>query len=194
MTSVRYDVTAKLDSASEAEWQHLNNGERRERIRPLLRKMLAERFGLVLHPVEQEVSVYGLFVATHSPKLKPSNPNVKFEDGRHPLDMYSLGWGSGTVVAIHDSGPSAMSFYATPMSSLVLFMSTMSPRLVVDKTGLTGTFDFDLPKRPVEPTVAGAPDIPDEVFDVRSLGLRLKTIRSPVETWVIDHIDKPTEP
>ncbi|RXS97949.1 TIGR03435 family protein [Silvibacterium dinghuense] len=67
---------------------------------------------------------------------------------------------------------------------------------VVDRTGLTGTYDFSLPKLGQNPPVANvgmaALDTgPNDEWDFQSLGLKLEPIAIPVEMVVVTHIDKP---
>ena len=75
-------------------------------------------------------------------------------------------------------------------------------REVVDRTGLTGEFDFDLQflAPPAAGTVdAGIPVAPLDgaasVFTAlqEQLGLKLETTRGPVELMVIDSAEKPDE-
>jgi uncharacterized protein (TIGR03435 family) len=66
-------------------------------------------------------------------------------------------------------------------------------RPLVDRTGLSGTFDMalDLPLPPsVPPGVDGATVFREAVSD--QLGLKLESITAPVDTLVIDHVERPT--
>jgi uncharacterized protein (TIGR03435 family) len=75
---------------------------------------------------------------------------------------------------------------------------------VVDKTGLTGKFDFTLEFRPGGQLSAapggGAAQLPPEV-EARAvfftaiqeqLGLKVENTRTPVEVYVIDKVQKPS--
>ncbi len=63
---------------------------------------------------------------------------------------------------------------------------------VIDKTGLTGTYDFKLSYRPVSDSSSDLPDFFTALQE--QLGLKLESRKVPVEFLVIDHIDKiPTE-
>jgi uncharacterized protein (TIGR03435 family) len=74
-------------------------------------------------------------------------------------------------------------------------------RPVVDKTGLSGRYDFDLEWTPDESQFsgqlpAGAPDTPKPgLFAAvqQQMGLRIEATRGPLETLVIDRLDKPSE-
>jgi uncharacterized protein (TIGR03435 family) len=77
-------------------------------------------------------------------------------------------------------------------------------RTVVDKTGLSGRFDFDLEFAPDQlpqgPPLPGAPSPPPidpngpSIFTAlqEQLGLKLESARGPVEVLVIDHVERPT--
>ena len=87
-------------------------------------------------------------------------------------------------------------------AKLADLLSSVTGRPVIDKTGLTETYDVKLSFTPVE-AVNGAPpppgatvhpnDLngPPSIFDAlqRDLGLRLDSGKAPVKFIVIDHID-----
>jgi bla regulator protein blaR1 len=83
-------------------------------------------------------------------------------------------------------------------SYLPLLESEVLP--VVDRTGLTGTFDFSINWAPASPSSASsAPDAPLDnsgpTFEEglrEQLGLRLKPARAPIRTLVIDHVEEPS--
>ncbi len=74
-------------------------------------------------------------------------------------------------------------------------------RSVLDKTGLTGNYDFDLRWTPDGSTIRepGDPDEPrpdpsgPSIFTAvqEQLGLKLESAKGPVEVLVIDHVEKP---
>ncbi len=87
------------------------------------------------------------------------------------------------------------------MAALARSMSNQAGRIIVDKTGLTGGFDFDLEFTP-DPAAAGAqpPAGPTDanmpsLFTAleEQLGLKLLPQRGPVEMLVIDRVERPTE-
>jgi uncharacterized protein (TIGR03435 family) len=70
---------------------------------------------------------------------------------------------------------------------------------VVDKTGLAGGYDFDL-KFALEPKTANPPDAvltdsgPSVFTAIREqLGLKLETGKAPVDFFIIDHAERPSE-
>ena len=67
-------------------------------------------------------------------------------------------------------------------------------RVVVDRTGLIGFFDFDLSWTPNLAPGATTRDDSGSLFTAleEQLGLKLEPIRGSVEVLVIDHVEKPT--
>jgi uncharacterized protein (TIGR03435 family) len=63
-------------------------------------------------------------------------------------------------------------------------------RPVVDQTGLKGNFDFQFDIANDQPVDDVVPSI---VTSMQGIGLTLKTGRAPVETIIIDHVDRPSE-
>ena len=88
-----------------------------------------------------------------------------------------------------------------PLSQLAILLSSMVQRVVIDKTGLTGNFDFDLswtPDRmpqgsPVSPATAPIDPNAPSIFTAlqEQLGLKLESMKNSVEVLVIDHVERP---
>ena len=74
-------------------------------------------------------------------------------------------------------------------------------RAIVDRTGLTGTFDFLLdfvPDRRPQPADSGAPPLDVSGPGIaqalkQQLGLKLVPMKAPVQVWVVDHIEHASE-
>ena len=95
------------------------------------------------------------------------------------------------------------------MSMLADQLSNLAGRTVLDKTGLTGSYDVKLEFTPDDSQAAmakgagdgkeGGPPPPDpngpSLFAAlqEQLGLRLEAQKGPVTVYVIDRVDKPTE-
>ena len=190
-----YDVEARVDDATAKEFVHLTDDEREQRLKPMLQAMLLERCKLVLHPIDTEAPIYALIAGRHGPKLQESPGESKQTSG------ISIGDG-GFMVPFHQEGAShAFRFSHTSMAALAEVLSglaTLSDVPVVDRTGLTGKYDFVLVKReeeagPTGPQVVTGP-APERAsrWDVEALGLELKRVRGTMPALVIDHIDRPT--
>jgi uncharacterized protein (TIGR03435 family) len=196
INSVRYQINAKADSAR---GQGMMRG-------PMLQTLLEDRFKLKIHHETREVPAYVLTVAKGGLKLHP------FQEGSCiPLDFahfveqfppqpfpelppgqkYCLGGttAQGANVALEAKGMSLDSFIKYSLPGL--------DRPVVNKTGITGLFDFHLEFAPDETT--GATATPPEVEGLsifaaleRQLGLKLEPAKAPGDFLVIDHVEKPS--
>jgi uncharacterized protein (TIGR03435 family) len=80
-----------------------------------------------------------------------------------------------------------------PIATFVFALSDNLSRTVVDKTGLTGNFDIDLKWTPDDQQ--GTPDAGPTLFTAleEQLGLKLVPAKGPVDTFVVDHVERPTE-
>jgi len=87
----------------------------------------------------------------------------------------------------------AMTATGVTLSDLAMNLTFPLDRTVINKTGLTGRYDFRLQWTP--DGVATAPtDAPPDLFTAieEQLGLKLQAAKGPVETLVIDHVEQPT--
>ena len=159
----------------------------------MLRKLLADRFKLTFHRESKELPIYALTVAKTGAKLKESaaSPDASPE-GPPPLIF---------VIApqlVRLPGRSAsMSELASVMQRAAL------DRPVLDKTGLSGRYDFELEWTPDESQFGGvlgkAPSADESLKPglfaaiQQQLGLRLEATRGVVSLLVIDHVERPSE-
>ena len=100
-----------------------------------------------------------------------------------------------------DDGVASFSMVAN-MARFCETLSMFADRAVVDRTGLTGTYEVTL-KVPLDPEQRKlmTPGRPFAGFGptaginsaVEELGLKLETRKAPVDFLVIDHIERPTE-
>jgi len=82
------------------------------------------------------------------------------------------------------------------MDSLASSLPSYVSRPVVNMTGLTGNYEFRLKLLPEEDSPQPAPGSSDSAIIYalqEQLGLDLKSATGPVETLVIDHIERPSE-
>ncbi len=80
------------------------------------------------------------------------------------------------------------------MGTLSLVLSYPAGRPVVDKTGLTGRYDMEVPRMQNVGADNTAPDgVPTIFAVVESFGLKLEAQKDPVEVLVVDHAERPSE-
>jgi uncharacterized protein (TIGR03435 family) len=186
----RYDIDAKVGAEDLPEWQ--KPATQPAMLQAMLQSLLEDRCKLATHREVKEVAVYSLVAGKSGPKFKPSDL-----DQTHP-DGVTLPWGGVLVPA-----EGGMHLYGATMKSLAALLSQFGHlgRTIQDNTGLTGKYDLvirrpDMGPAPSEqPGAAASPPDPSEaIFSmVDSLGLKLESTRAPVETLVIDHVERPSE-
>jgi len=136
----------------------------------MLQALLKERFQIAMHTEQREMTHYELVIGRNGLKLKESTVG--------PAD----GFGTARLDGIRSN--------RMTMNKLAAMLSRMTRMPVLDKTGLTGFYQFDLKyadeRQPVENQVG--PSVFTAVQE--QLGLKLESKKSPVEVLVIDHAEK----
>ena len=165
-----YDITAKVEGEGTPAL---------EQVRPMLQTLLADRFQLKLHRETKELPVYNLVVDKKGPKLKDSA-------GARPPQPVTF---SGPLVRFNLLDKS--------MAELVDIITGFVDRPVLEKTGLTGRYDFTLEFTRSNPDLV-APDSPEaerSIFPAiqEQLGLKLAPAKEPTGILVIDHAERPSE-
>jgi len=198
--SNRYDIEAKVTPENAAKVDALNREARRAMLIPLL----AERLNMKYHREARELPTYALVRAKSGTKLRNSNPE-DFTDragspfsGTPPKGIDTRGGmevSQGRIVS-HDT-------------TIVMLAKMLSPQLgrtVVDKTGLTGRYDYTLQWTPDNNVPSGAADTSGDVHATdadaagvslftaiqEQLGLKLESEKGSVDVIVIDHIELPS--
>lgn len=160
----RYDIQARTEKpATEAQ------------LRLMLQSLLASRFHLTIRRETKELPIYELLVAKDGPKLTPAH-----EEGQSQMRP-----GDGDLAYLRYSMPE----FAEKLSGIPFRVD----RPVVDKTGLSGAFNFKLKiagdaaemksnfERSEGPDVAGV---------LRQIGLRLQPRRAPLESLIVESAEK----
>jgi bla regulator protein BlaR1 len=184
LDSAKFDIEARMPRATP---MPAGSDGPPQILRLMEQSLLAERFKLAVHRETREEQLYELVVDKGGPKLKESTDTLR----------------SGVPQGIGFNGRGHVTGTAANMLLFVSQLSQMLGRTVIDKTGLTGRYDFTLKWAP-DPGVPGArPDGPDappppdpdgpSIFTAirEDLGLKLQSAKGPVEILVIDHAEKP---
>jgi uncharacterized protein (TIGR03435 family) len=171
----RFDVKAKTGDDTAAALQKLPVQEQEQLTMKMLQLLLADRFQLRIHNESKVQPIFELVLAKGGFKLKPQ-----------PADQ-KPGWGKSVRGELILHGRSA--------AELAHFLSqvNLAGRSVVDKTGLTGNYDIDLKWTPDDQQ--GTPDAGPTLFTAleEQLGLKLVPSKGPVDTIIVDHVERPTE-
>lgn len=167
-TEERYDIIAKAAGPA-------TNDE----MRLMLQTLLLERFSMNVHRESRQLPVYVLLPGKGPAKVKLGSPDGEARlggDVRGPNSVYT-----GTA------------FHNQPISRFILLLTRRMDRPVLDKTGLSGVYDYTVDlsglalqgKSQPDPT---APSIFTAIQD--NLNLRLEAQRAPIEVLVIDQVQK----
>ena len=171
-----------------------------------VRALLADRFKLVMHNETRELDIYALVMARPGgkpgPALKPSTTDCAAEAKK-------MGRGGGPPPGPNDpvacgarQSFGRIKFGGMPLSVFATNISGQLGRTVIDRTGLTGNWDFELTFAPERPLGALPPGVDPPPVDPNAptiftavqeqLGLKLDATKGPVDVWVIDSIERPT--
>jgi uncharacterized protein (TIGR03435 family) len=190
LTKDQFQIDAKMDPDATAALNKLAPPEQKFARQHMLRVLLAEYFKLKTHRESEEIPVYELVVAKSGPKLKeitdPNVPEGGIFNGR-----------SGDTIEFQSSRG------AVVLETLAGLLRIYSGRPVVDKTGLTGKYEFKLRFTPMNPsatapgggTDGSAVEPSDSPFLMKALeeqlGLKLVPAKGAREVIVVDHAELP---
>jgi uncharacterized protein (TIGR03435 family) len=189
--SARYDIEARVEG-----------DPGKDDIRRMVRALLASRFKLQLHTAITTADVYDLKLV-HPGKLGPSLHVHAVDDPECRNNQPDGFVGPCGAIRIDMQDPNTLTLRMTgrnvTLDQLLFYATTQVGRPVLNKTGLTGRYDFTLAYASVRRTPGDldidsseplGPSFPDAVHD--QLGLKLVLAKGPVTTYVLDHIEKPS--
>jgi uncharacterized protein (TIGR03435 family) len=164
-----------------------------DQVAVMLQNLLIERFKLALHREAKEADGYALMVAKNGPAAKLKAPAIgKTELDKDGFPKLAAGARSAYTLKADRSTARVVARQLTMAEVAKLFRTAAGGVDVVDKTGLTGAYDFTLYFAP-----GGTIEDPAGTFRAtleRELGLKLEKTKIPVDVLVVDHIEKvPTE-
>ena len=195
INSERWDIVAKAADNPQP-----------EQLLVMLQNLLIDRFKLVIKREMRDTPIYALVLARPGgalgPQAKPSTTDcaalmAAVRAGTAPPRPADGGLLCGTRTNF-----GRMQTNATTMADLARNLAPFAGRSVVDKTGLTGSFDLELtwsPDGPPPPGAVGDRPPPAEngasIFTAlqEQLGLKLDAQRGPVDTLVIESAERPVE-
>ena len=181
LDSERYDVEGKPD---------ISGQPNRDQMKQMFQGLLVDRFQLRFHIEKKELPVYAMVVAKVGPRITVSHDD--------PNAFPGIGFGRAPGVISLFGRNTGLNGVANGLQSNIL------DRPVVDRTGLTGRYDFLLRWTPdagqmaafggVPPPNAADPDAPPDIFTAfeQQLGLKLQPAKALVDVMVIDRIERPS--
>jgi uncharacterized protein (TIGR03435 family) len=191
----RFDVAAKVDGT----WTPQQMSE-------MLRALLADRFTLAAHHETRELPVYALVAAAGGARLRRSEVDQAACDARRAAvqrrePVPPIPPGATPVCGTGRTNPGAITAVGWTIDTLSSAVAPFVGRSVVDRSGLSGLFDFELTWTP-DQSAQLPPDAPRITIDPNGpsiftalqeqLGLKLESARGPVDVVVIDRVEHPT--
>ena len=198
IASEKFDIDTKVEDSEVEAMGKLPPDQKLEQYRLMVQSLLAERFKLRVSTRTKELPVYALVVAKNGPHLTPVNVSPEQQVRRMPT---LTGGSRGELKA----GAVSMAIFTGWLSG----RPDTGNRVVIDATGLKGSYDFTLNWTPDDVHIAqfngaGAGQGPANTSPPESsglsiftalqeqLGLKLKSRKAPVEVLVIDHVERPS--
>ena len=147
----------------------------------MLRTMLADRFKLEVHREMREAPVYALVPArggVNVPAAKAGEQTTYRTERRRDADGLTV---DHLIITNGDS------------TYIALMLTLITRKPVIDRTGLKGTYSFDLPYAPQDAKPGDSSGASLVTALQEQLGLRLEDTRAPVEVVVIDRAERPSQ-
>ena len=197
-----YDIDARAEKGAIPD--SLPSNVRADSMRPMLQKLLTDRFHLVVHHETKEMPIYAVTIAKGGLKLAkadieekdcPASANLNLLPGDPVLECHMFAGGRGR--GLHAR--------AANMADLVRAVEAFADRPVIDQTGLQGLYRFetsgwlrlDAGPAPAPGTKSeDGTDLADlpSIFQIfEAMGLKLEARTGKADVIVIDHIERPTE-
>jgi len=183
-----YNVSARVDEDSAKAWKKLSPKEIWKQQQLMLQAMLADRCQLKMRREVKVLPVYDLVTAKGGLKMKEAAPDEKELTYFKSYAMYSdAGQSEGYTIT--------MTTHAGTVPDLAQSLPSYAGRIVVDKTGLgEKRFDFELKWSSDQDAPADKGGAGPAIFKAleEQLGLKLERAKEPVDTFVVDHIERPS--
>ena len=176
----------------------------------MLRNLLAERFNLRAHIERREMPIFEMVLTRSDGQLgqaaRATGVNcaerAAGRNGGAPPPATPAGVRLDRPLCGLMLRPGALMAGAMTMGEFARALAPQVNRFVLDRTGITGFFDFDVQFTPeqITPPPPGVPPLPPvdpngpSLFTAlqEQLGIRLNATRGPIEVLVIDAITRPT--
>lgn len=154
-------------------------GLRHRELMFMLQSVLADRFGVKLSHETKELPVYALVVAKNGLKLPEATPSDTYDNGIVGIDGLPTGPHTGS------GGNGHLTVQALPISTVAETLSQQLGRTVVDRTGLTGDYNFtlDWTQESSASSISAAIE--------QQLGLNLELQEIPTDFLVIEQAKEP---
>jgi bla regulator protein BlaR1 len=203
LSTARFNIEAKLDESTVAELKKLSPEQQKMERDLMFQNLLADQFKVALHRESRLLPGYALVIAKNGPKVQASKPGDTYPNGIKGAD--------GLPAGPHkfNFGPEGVIVQALPMSFVANNLAIHLGEPVVDRTGLTGDYDFTMQFSPRGETAAKSNEqtgtktttMPVSSISAHNaaivaavedqLGLKLDPQTIPLPVLIIDRAEKP---
>ena len=184
-----YIVSARADEDTAEAWKKLSKQGLQKQQHLMLQALFADRCQLKMRREVKELPVYDLVIARGGLRMKESASDEKSFVELDTTSSYSA-TGSGVEYT------KTMNAHAVTAQGLAQDLPHYAGRIVVDKTTLgEKQFDFELKWSSSQEAPADSGGTGPSIFTAveEQLGLKLVPAKEPVDTFVVEHIERPTE-
>ena len=202
ISTAMFNIEAKLDSSAAAELEKLSPEQRKAARDLMLQNLLADQFKVAIHRESKLLPAYVMVIAKNGPKIQAAKPGDTYPNG---IMLNGL-----------PAGPQKFAFAPDGFTAQALPMSFVAERLamhlnqpVVDRTGLTGDYDFTLKfssdgAMPDHKEMHGGKETAVHTLPVSStmtallaaiedqLGLKLEPQTIPMPVLIVDRAENPS--
>jgi uncharacterized protein (TIGR03435 family) len=199
IASDKYDIDAKEEDSFGAKLEQLPASQRVDQIRLMVQSLLADRFKLRVNHQTKEHAVYTLVVTKNGPTFSKTTVTPRDLTGSNAPSPTAQGKG------VWQTGRGQLSVNQSSIGVFAIWLSRQPEisSVVLDQTGLKGNYDFDLQWTPDQGQIPGG-QASDGTFSPNSygpsifaalqdqLGLRLEKTMGPMDTIVVESIEKPS--
>ena len=187
----------------------------KEQLNIMVRNLLADRFKMTVHPDSKPMRAYVLtvgpggkkFTETKTPLRQPPSadgplppPKLQMAPDGYP-DLSPAGGRKIGILIMNGRG--RLRYTRVAMSSLSDLLTIETGKPIVDQTGLTALYDFDLywvsqkpgmaaPIAPPDAALPAAQDPGPNIIEAvqKQLGLKLELRTAPIPVLVVDHVER----
>jgi bla regulator protein blaR1 len=201
--TARFNIEAKLDSSVVADLKQLSPPQQKMEVERMFQALLAEQFKVVLHRESKLLPALVLVIAKNGPRIQAAKPGDTYADGIKGQD--------GRPAGPHkfEMSGNQLTVQAMPISFVTDHLAMHMNQPVMDRTGLTGDYDFIFKWAPDEEMAGhkehnGGQEAHVHTMPVgemnqaligaieEQLGLRLDQQTVPLPVLVIDRAEKPS--
>jgi len=182
----QYEIEAKPPASVQPSITNLRYswyGIEDEHLREMLQALLVDRFQLRFHRETKGGTIYLLEKSGKPLKMRASGTDVERAKAAGDSNFSGdVGFAGGRWVVFN-----------TTMTQLAKFAADYMLHVpVIDRTGLNGPFDYKQPNALTDSEVDYTNPTGPFLNLIKEMGLKLERSKGPVETFVIDHVERPS--